>query len=50
MLKGWTLAEVINDKEYERLKKAAPEYLGRFTKADGKVEFDAPAHLVSFTA
>ena len=49
-IKGWTLAEVIDDEGYEQLKHAAPEYLGRFTQADGRVEFDAPAHLVRFMA
>lgn len=49
-IKGWTLAELIDDKDYERLKAAAPDYLGRFTSAGGKVEFDAPAHLVTFSA
>ena len=49
-IKGWTLAEVIDDVGYEQLKKAAPDYLQRFTREGGRVEFDAPAHLIAFAA
>lgn len=46
-IKGWTLADVIDDADFERLRQAAPSYLGRFVKADGSVSFDAPAHIVT---
>jgi ubiquinone/menaquinone biosynthesis C-methylase UbiE len=46
-IKGWTLADVIDDEGYERLKQYAPERLSRFVQADGSVAFDAPAHIVS---
>jgi len=49
-IKGWTLADVIDDEGYERLQRAAPDYLGKFTVDGGRVEFDAPAHLVTFAA
>ena len=49
-IKGWTLADVIDDDDYERLQRAAPERLSRFVQTDGSVAFDAPAHLVTFTA
>ncbi len=49
-IKGWTLAEVIDDDGYARLRHSAPEYLGKFVGEDGKVEFDAPANLVTFDA
>lgn len=49
-IKGWTLAEVIDDEGYERLQRAAPDYLGRFENNVGMVEFNAPAHLVAFSA
>ena len=49
-IKGWTLADVINDEDYERLKREAPKRLSRFVLADGSVEFDAPAHIVTATA
>ena len=48
-IKGWTLADVIDDKDYERLRAAAPTYLSKFTQEDGRVEFDAPANLVTFS-
>ncbi len=48
-IKGWTLADVIDDAGYERLTQAAPEFLSAFVGADGRVAFDAPAHLVRFT-
>lgn len=49
-IRGWTLADVINDADYARLAAAAPERLSAFVAADGSVGFDAPAHIVSFTA
>ncbi|HEY7866231.1 MAG TPA: class I SAM-dependent methyltransferase [Psychromonas sp.] len=49
-IKGWTLAEVIDAEGYEQLRKAAPDYLSEFAHKGGKVEFDAPAHLVTFSA
>lgn len=49
-IKGWTLADVIDDAGYERLKREAPKKLSQFVLADGSVEFDAPAHLITVTA
>ncbi len=49
-IKGWTLAEVIDDDSYERLRKEAPKKLSQFVLADGSVEFDAPAHIVTVAA
>jgi len=46
-IKGWTLADVIDDEGYERLKRVAPEKLSRFVLPDGSVEFEAPAHIVT---
>ncbi len=47
-VKGWTLADKIDDAGYERLKAYAPEKLAQFViNDDGAVEFDAPAHIVS---
>ena len=45
-IKGWTLANLIDDAGYERLRQAAPQMLGRFVQPDGSVAFDAPAHIV----
>ena len=49
-IKGWTLAEVIDDDGYERLRREASKKLSRFVLADGSVEFDAPAHIVTAAA
>jgi SAM-dependent methyltransferase len=46
-VKGWTLAELIDDTQFETLREAAHAKLGRFVGADGAVEFAAPAHIVS---
>ena len=46
-IKGWTLADIIDDEGYERLRQYAPRKLSRFVLADGSVEFDAPAHVVT---
>jgi SAM-dependent methyltransferase len=48
-IKGWTLADVIDDDGYERLKREAPKRLSKFVLEDGSVEFDAPAHIVTIT-
>ena len=48
-IKGWTLADMIDDEEYGRLQQQAPSKLGRFVQADGSVAFDAPAHIVTVT-
>jgi len=45
-VKGWTLAEVLDDAGYERLKVAARERLAEFVAPDGSVVFDAPAHVI----
>jgi SAM-dependent methyltransferase len=49
-IKGWTLADVIDDEGYERLKREAPKKLSQFVLSDGSVEFDAPAHIVTVAA
>ena len=49
-IKGWTLADVIDEAGYDRLRQYAPQKLSRFVQADGSVAFAAPAHIVSVTA
>lgn len=49
-IKGWTLAHIIDDEGYEKLRHYAPKRLSRFVLADGSVAFDAPAHIVTVTA
>lgn len=46
-IKAWTLADVIDDEGYERLRHYAPQKLSRFVTVDGSVAFDAPAHIVT---
>jgi hypothetical protein len=44
------LADIIDDEGYERLRQYARQKLGQFVLADGSVAFDAPAHIITFTA
>ncbi len=48
-VKGWTLAELIDDAQFETLRQEAAKELARFVAADGSVRFAAPAHIVSAT-
>lgn len=48
-IKGWTLADVIDEAGYKKLRAYAPQKLARFVKADGSVAFRAPAHIVAVT-
>ncbi len=45
-IKGWTLADRIDERQYETLQREAPAALSRFVAPDGSVRFDSPAHLV----
>lgn len=44
---GWTLADVLNNMQVEKLVNEAEQALGHFVNGDGSVAFDAPAHIVS---
>lgn len=46
-IKGWTLADMIDDAQYETLQQAAQEELADFAQDDGRVQFAAPAHIVT---
>jgi SAM-dependent methyltransferase len=46
-IKGWVLADMIDDEQYALLLKEANKSLSAFVQKDGTVEFDAPAHIVS---
>lgn len=46
-VKGWTLADAIDDAQYAELHKAAQKELRHFAAADGSVRFDSPAHVVT---
>jgi ubiquinone/menaquinone biosynthesis C-methylase UbiE len=46
-IKGWTLADKIDNAQYELLLKEAERVLQPFVRADGAVAFRADAHIVS---
>jgi SAM-dependent methyltransferase len=48
-VKGWTLADVLDDEQFGQLLRSAEEKLTEFVDANGQVSFDAPAHIVSAT-
>ena len=48
-IKGWTLADVLDDAQFDLLLREAERVLRPFVTADGKVEFSAPAHIVTAT-
>jgi hypothetical protein len=48
-IKGWTLADVLDDAQFDRLLKEVERVLRRFTTAEGTVVFSASAHIVTAT-
>jgi len=46
-IRGWTLADAIDDAQFARLSERAERVLARFVRPDGSVAFPAPAHVVS---
>jgi hypothetical protein len=46
-VKGWTLADMISESEYQTLLGAARKELAAFERSDGSVAFSAPAHVVT---
>jgi SAM-dependent methyltransferase len=48
-VKGWTLADLIDDAQFERLLGEAEQVLQPFVSAQGRVSFSAPAHIVTAT-
>ncbi len=46
-IRGWTLADVIDDAQFELLLREAEVELRPFCNPDGTVQFNAPAHIVS---
>jgi SAM-dependent methyltransferase len=46
-IRGWTLADMIDDAQFGLLLKEAQSALANFVTADGSVAFPAPAHIVS---
>jgi ubiquinone/menaquinone biosynthesis C-methylase UbiE len=48
-IRGWTLADRIDDAQYQTLLRAAEPELRRYRQPDGSVAFAAPAHIASAT-
>lgn len=48
-VKGWTLADVLDDAQVETLLRHAEHELAPFVGPNGRVEFPAPAHIVTAT-
>ncbi len=48
-IKGWTLADMIDDEQFALLQREAETDLARFSLPDGSVTFDAPAHILTAT-
>ena len=46
-VRGWTLADMIDDDQYEVLVRAANAELARFASSDGTVTFAAPGHIIA---
>jgi hypothetical protein len=46
-IRGWTLAEIIDDDQYAALLAAAESEFARFTDGTGAVRFPAPALITS---
>ena len=49
-IRGWTLAERIDDEEFARLRRGADTRLHQFVGGDGRVRFRAPALIATATA
>ncbi len=47
-VRGWTLADRMDEEQYGRLLTAAEQRLSEFVQADGSVRFAAPAFLISW--
>ena len=48
-VKGWTLADLIDEQQYQQLQAAAAKQLSKFQQPDGSVQFPAPAHIITAT-
>jgi hypothetical protein len=46
-IRGWTLADAIDDEQFARLQHEAETALRPFVTESGTVEFAAPAHIVT---
>jgi ubiquinone/menaquinone biosynthesis C-methylase UbiE len=48
-VRGWTLADKLDDQQFALLSREAEDALGQFTNAEGAVRFASPAHIAVAT-
>jgi hypothetical protein len=48
-IRGWTLADAIDDAQFELLVSEAEMEFAHFVTSDGAVEFSSPAHIATAT-
>lgn len=48
-IRGWTLSDMVDDETFDALRREAGRELDRFTDADGRVRFAAPALIATAT-
>lgn len=48
-IKGWTLADMIDDAQFQSLVEAAEKEMRPFLTSENSVAFPAPAHIVTYT-
>jgi SAM-dependent methyltransferase len=48
-VKGWVMADMLNDAQFQRLLTEAQRTMSSFVNDAGEVVFDAPAHIISVT-
>jgi hypothetical protein len=48
-IKGWVLADMLNDAQIDLLLKQAEQMLEPFVTEHGTVSFNAPAHIITLT-
>lgn len=48
-IKGWVLADALDDDQFNQLLHAAEQSLTAYVTDKGTVAFDAPAHIITFT-
>ncbi len=46
-VKGWVLADMLNDRQFELLLREAEQTLSSYVTTEGEVIFDVPAHIIS---
>ncbi len=46
-IKGWTLADLIDDKQFQQILNEAEKDFKKFVIEDGSVEFKQPAHIIT---